>query len=29
MQLLTLAMAKRNNLEAGAFHHMRKITARE
>jgi glucosamine--fructose-6-phosphate aminotransferase (isomerizing) len=29
MQMLTLVMAKRNNLEVGAFRHVRKITDRE
>ena len=29
MQMLTLAIAKRKNVEAGSFHHVSKITARE
>jgi glucosamine--fructose-6-phosphate aminotransferase (isomerizing) len=29
MQMLTLAIAKRKNVEAGRFHHVSKITARE
>jgi glucosamine--fructose-6-phosphate aminotransferase (isomerizing) len=29
MQILTLAMAKRNGLDAGVFHRVRKITDRE
>ena len=29
MQMLTLAMAKRKNIEPGKFRHVRKITDRE